>query len=486
MRRHFLLIAAIFVVTSCGDSSGPRAGHPGLTLVSGYNLTDTISAAPAGALVVEVRDARGAIVPQGTIVRFTPVPTPYFRAEMMVEGLTSTSYATFATGATDGAGRAAVLVQMGTVAGPARIAVSVPTLGVEDTARYTVLPGQPYAILLTPLDTAMYVGSSYTIRGGVVDRWNNVRTDPVVYTATPGVAVSSLGAVTASTIGRYTLTGTAGGASATTNLSVIPQGTLVALVNRFDGLHIVSVNLDGSGLHDVVRVTDGGIGPRPRWVPGTSTIIYTDYVDGLQQLRTVDANGNVSAFFATPPATMTHQAEPSPSASAPVLYFSAYDSRCSDNVYCLFRSGIDGTSPELLGDVIAPGQETRHPAASPDGSKVAFATSAAQIKVFNYTTRTVSAWSAAGMYPSWSPDGTQIAYSQQYGGPLHLINADGTNQRVITGNRPYSESPPAWSPDSKWLIAQNIDYGTLDIIEVATGNVLPITNAAGYVSPNWK
>jgi hypothetical protein len=193
MRRHLLLIAAIFVVTSCGDSSGPRAGHPGLTLVSGYNLTDTISATPAGALVVEVRDAQGAIVPQGTIVRFTPVPTPYFQPEMMVEGLTSASYGNFATGATDGAGRAAVLVQMGPIAGPARIAVSVPTLGVQDTARYTVLPGQPSAILLTPLDTAMYVGSSYTIRGGVVDRWNNVRTDPVVYTATPGVSVSSSG-----------------------------------------------------------------------------------------------------------------------------------------------------------------------------------------------------------------------------------------------------------------------------------------------------
>jgi hypothetical protein len=486
MRRHFLLIAAIFVVTSCGDSSGPSGGRPGLTLVSGYNLTDTISARPVAALVVEVRDAQGAIAPQGTIVRFTPVPTPYFQSEMMVEGLASLSFTNFATGETDAAGRTGVLVQMGPIAGPARIAVSVPTLGVEDTARYTVRPGQPSAILLTPVDTAMYVGSSYTIRGGVVDRWNNVRTDPVVYTATPGVSVSSSGAVTASTIGRYTLTGTAGGASATINLSVIPQGTVAALVNRLDGLHIVTVNLDGSGLHDVVRVTDGGIGPRPRWVPGTSTIIYTDYVDGLQQLRTVDGNGNVSAFFPTPPATMTHQAEPSPSANAPVLYFSAYDSRCSDNVYCLFRSGIDGTSPELLGDVIAPGQETRHPAASPDGSKVAFATSAGQIKVFNYTTRTVSAWGVAGMYPSWSPDGTQIAYSQQYGGPLHLINADGTNQRVITGSRPYSESPPAWSPDSKWLIAQNIDYGTLDIIEVATGNVLPITNGAGYVSPNWK
>lgn len=485
MRRHFLLIAAIFVVTSCGDSSGPRGGRPGLTLVSGYNLTDTISTKPVTALVVEVRDAQGAIVPQGTVVRFTPVPTSYFQSEMMVEELTSTSYTNFATGETDGAGRAAVLVQMGPIAGPARIAVSVPTLGVEDTARYTVLPGQPSAILIMPADTAIYVGSSYTIRGGVVDRWNNARTDPVVYTATPGVSVSSSGAVTASTIGRYTLTGTAGGASAIIHLSVVPQGTIVALTNASDGLHIITINLDGSGFHDVVPVRDGGIGPRPRWVPGTSTIIYTDYVDGLQQLRTVDANGKVSTFFPSPPATMTHQAEPSPSANAPVLYFSAYDSRCSDSVYCLFRSGIDGTNPELLGDVIAPGQETRHPAASPDGSKVAFAIGG-QIKVFDYATRAVSAWSVAGNYPAWSPDGTQLAYTQQYGGPLHLINADGTNQRVITGSRPYSESPAAWSPDSKWLIAQNLDYGTMDIIEVATGNVLPIVNGAGYVSPNWK
>jgi hypothetical protein len=486
MRRHFLLIAAIFVVMSCGDSTGPGRGRPGLTLVSGYSLTDTIEAKPVRALVVEVRDDRGALVAPGTIVRFSPVLTSYYQSEMMVAALTSTSYNNFATGETDAAGRAAVLVQMGPIAGLARIAISVPTLGVEDTARYTVLPGQPSAILLTPVDTAIYVGSSYTIRGGVVDRWDNVRTDPVVYTATPGVSVSSSGVVTASTLGRYTLTGTAGGVSEIVHLSVVPQATLAGLVYRSDGFHIVTVNLDGSGFHDVVRVSDGGIGPRPRWIPGTTTIIYTEYVGGLQQLRTVDASGKVSTFLPSPPATMTHQAEPSPSANAPVLYFSAYDSRCADYVYCLFRSGIDGTNPEVLGDVIAPAQETWHPAASPDGSKVAFATGG-RIKVFDYTTRTVSAWSVAGYYPAWSPDGTQIAYVQQYGGPLYTVNSDGTNLRLISsGNGTYSESPVAWSPDSKWVIAQNVAYGLLDVIEVATGNVLPIANGAGYVSLSWK
>jgi len=487
MRRHFLLIAAIFVSASCGDSSGPGGGRPGLTLVRGYNLTDTIEAKPARALVVEVRDDRGAIVPPGTIVRFSAGGT--FQSQMLVGALTSTFFSNFATGETDGSGRAAVLVQMGGTAGPARIAISVPTLGVQDTARYTVLPGQPSAILITPPDTAVYVGASYTIRGSVVDRWYNARTDPVVFSATAGASVSSSKAVTASAFGRYTLTGTAGSLSATSHFSVVPQGTVAALVGRDDNfVHIVTFNLDGSGFHDVVRVIDGGIGPRPRWVPGTSTIIYAEYFGGLEQLRTVDANGKVSPFFSSPPATMTHQAEPSPSANAPVLYFSAYDSRCAGgSAYCVFRSGIDGSNPELLGDVIAPGAINPHPSASPDGSKVAFVTSGPQIKVFDYATRTVSTWSVAGNYPAWSPDGTQIAYADQTGQPLHLINADGTNQRVITLDiGPYAESGVAWSPDSKWLIAQNFSTGTLDIIEVATGKVLPIMTGVGYGSVSWK
>ena len=486
MRRHFLLIASTFVALSCGDSSGPGGGRPGLTLVSGYNLTDTVTARPDKALVVEVRDDRGAIVPRGTIVRFTGVGSSYFQSEMTVEGLTSAYYDVFSTGETDGAGRAAVLVQMGRRAGPARIVISVPTLGLQDTARYTVLPGQPSALLLMPADTTMYASGTYTIRGGVVDQFDNARSDPVVFTASsPGISVTSSGVVTARTIGRYTVTGKAGGLSGSSSVSVVPEGTLAGLVYRDNGLHIVSFNLDGSGFHDLVGVINGGIGPRPQWIPGSSTIIYTDLVGGLQQMRTVDASGNVSTFFPNPPATMTHQAEPSPSANAPVLYFSAYDSRCPGYGYCLFRSGIDGTNPEPLGDVVGPGQGEWHPSASPDGSKVAFVTSG-QIKVFDYSTRTVSTWGVAGDHPAWSPDGTRIAYTDPYGGPLHLMNADGTNQRVIGSASGGYSGFPAWSPDSKWIIGQNVSYGILHIIEVATGNILPVTNGAGYSSLSWK
>lgn len=490
MRNHCLLIAATFIAMSCGDTSGP-VERPGLTLVSGNDLTDTVYAKPVTALVVEVRDDRGAIVPQGTIVRFTaiasPVASPVFLAEMYVEGLTSTYYDIFAAAATDAAGHAAVLVQMGRVAGPGRIAVSVPTLGLQDTARYTVLPGRAAAMTMLPSDTSMYTTGTYTIHASVVDQFNNPRNDPVVYSASaPGVSISSSGVVTASAIARYTVTGTAGSVTASSLLSVVPQGTVAAVVYGDNGARIVTFNLDGTGFRDVVGVTDGGIDPHPRWIPGTSTIIYTDLVNGLQQLRTVDASGNVSTFFPSPPATMTAQAEPSPSANAPVLYFSAYDSRCSYYYLCLHRSGIDGASPELLGNYIAPDQSTWHPSPSPDGSKVAFVMTGPQIKVFDYTSKTVSAWSVTGNYPAWSPDGTQIAFGGGGGGPMQVINADGTNQRSITSTEAFSEWEAAWSPDSKWIIALDRSYFALDLIEVATGKTVPLKNVAHYTGLSWK
>lgn len=70
--------------------------------------------------------------------------------------------------------------------------------------------------------------------------------------------------------------------------------------------------------------------------------------------------------------------------------------------------------------------------------------------------------------------------------PLRLVNADGTNQRVISSaNTGYAESPLAWSPDSKWLVAERLD-GTLHVIEVATGTVLPVRNGGAYGNLSWK
>jgi len=101
-----------------------------MRLIGGFDVTDTVFAELADALVVEVHDSSGAVVPPGTIVRFTAainggIPEMLMRA---AADASTSGYSELATAETDAAGRAGVLVKLGAVAGPARISVAAPTI----------------------------------------------------------------------------------------------------------------------------------------------------------------------------------------------------------------------------------------------------------------------------------------------------------------------------------------------------------------------
>jgi Tol biopolymer transport system component len=83
--------------------------------------------------------------------------------------------------------------------------------------------------------------------------------------------------------------------------------------------------------------------------------------------------------------------------------------------------------------------------------------------------------------PSWSPDGTQIAYrSERSGEPeIWIMDADGTGQRRLTEGL-----SPAWSPDGS-LIAFSGPAGLSLIRPDGTGRrVLPHTEGGEY--PSWS
>ena len=488
-RSACCLTVAILFTTACSDSSGPKPGGPRIRLISGYNVTDTALALLKAALVVEVRDSSGAVAPQGTLVRFTTVMKYGAIPEMLLQHPQYPSeFSILLEAETDATGRARMFVRLGSLAGPARLVVAAPTVAVEDTARYTVLPGNAQRVELSPRDTTLYTGRSFTLRGTVVDAAGNPRTGTVTYTGSvPGVSVGSTGVVSVSAIGRYTVTGTGGGVSGSAGISVVPQGTMAASTVPGVAQQIVVVALDGSGIRYLTSGATGSTSSQPRWIPGTDRIIYSTFTSDRQLLRIVDQSGTVTPFLASPPATMLDQADPSPSLNAPVVYFSAVDTRCSTTLYCLHRSGTDGSAPEPLGALFAPNETTWHPSSSPDGSRVAFVTGGSIIKVFDYASKTVLPWSVPGQYPSWSPDGSRIAFVPQDGGPLHLINAaDGSGERVLTpASRPYDVLPISWSSDSKWLLAR-ANAGVLDLIEVATGTVLPLAYSSEFLSASLK
>ena len=482
-------IGAAVALGACTSSTEPGEHSSLLRFVSGEGVTDTVQAFLGQPLILEVHDSSGAPAPIGTLVRFGAMNSPHGGAsEAWLQALAGTSYFSFVTGTTDGAGRTGVLVRLGTIAGTARIVISVPTLNILDTARFTVNPGAATQALIAPLDTALFVGKSFRLRGGVADQWGNPRPDHVTWSTTrPGISVTSDGVVTATAIGRFTIAASTSKGPTTSNVSVVPPGRLVAWDGNTLPGYIVAADMDGGNLAKLAPVIDDFVGAHPAWIPGTNTVVYTTAENGIQRLYKVELGGVPQPFFSASLPNVTNEAEPTPTADGKWVYFSAFDSRCVANAYCLYRARADGSSPEILGDVIT-SRVNWHPAPSPDGTRLAFVTDggyayANLVEQIDVPTKTYVSNVEYGDAPAWSPDGTTIAYVPPSGGGIVLMNPDATNQRTIAAGESVS-GPLAWSPDSKWIIGRG--WSTIELVNIATGDVLPLPWANYLRSASWK
>ena len=460
---------------SCGgDTTSPKP-KAGLQIVAGSDVTDTIGVALTQALIVQVRDRNGVLAP-GAVVRFNALPNDSAPgvAAIAVATLNSQNFSDFATDSTDAQGRAAMLVELGSIAGSAGIAITVPELGLTDTARYTVNPGQPAQFALGVKDTVVTRGNAWDIKARVMDRdGNKLSSDSVSYTSlNSGATVTTSGHITAVSEGRAEIEVRFGTAHDTSRASVVPPGLVVG-VHAYVGVNVM--NLDGTSARTLTSIGDYSV--FPQFSPdGKRITIYEGNPYGAVIVTAVSVLDGTRTPVVPAPATLLGGAAWVHPDMAGLLYFSG--PQLGNGAMTVWRMNADGSS---LVQLAAPANtyDFTHPAPSPDGKTVLYDVDPQGIMAIDVATGNVHALGLQGFFPVYSPDGTHIAYLTGTG--LMIANSDGTSSRSLSGSFSYDGiMAPSWSADGKWILAPRPAVGSAALVRVSDGVVLPLPFTSSY------
>ena len=139
------------------------------------------------------------------------------------------------------------------------------------------------------------------------------------------------------------------------------------------------------------------------------------------------------------------------------------------------------------------------PVLSPDGKKIVFTAgdntlgSANPLWVMSSDDTGLKQLTTDGandMRPTWSPDGSRIAFVSDRDGntEIYVMNADGTGQTNIT-NDTTTDDNPAWSPDGNTILftssRDSLGSGQSEIYSMSPTGASIVPQRVGY-NPEWS
>jgi len=238
--------------------------------------------------------------------------------------------------------------------------------------------------------------------------------------------------------------------------------------------------------------------------PGAGRIIFTRLGNGYVDLYGMDVNGHNLQLLTT-----SYAFDDWGNWSSDTFKIVFQSDRIPDTTYTprfqIYVMNSDGSSvgqltfPDPARDSTGHIKDTTsnfHPVWSPDGTKIAFASSRdtnPEIYVMDPNGSNIVRLTHDGAedgQPAWSPDGSKIAFATNRDGnnEIYVMNANGSGQVDLTNNA-ASDLTPAWSPDGTKIAFQSdrqTDYAVW-VMNADGSNPVRLTDPSVPAgSPSWS
>lgn len=265
-----------------------------------------------------------------------------------------------------------------------------------------------------------------------------------------------------------------------------PDGTMLAYESEQGDLSTALIVIGADGLHPVTVADHLAQAGNITWAPDSRRLAVSARSVGEAAFHIFVAEANHPAVIQLGGPDL-FGVEPSWSPDQTKIAFTRVAPCCGGPPDALWLVDSDGSNPHQLSTRTGSGVALWHTAWSLDGKRLAFLADgnggAQDVFVINADgtgERNISDSPENEWWPSWSPDGTRIAFprmsNDQDAGTMVVVDPDGSAAVSLAGPS-VNSNPPVWSPDGTRLL------GYLYRPNIGSNGGIAVFDLSGHDSP---